>query len=271
MIYNFHTHSVYSDGRNSLEDIVKNAIKENVSFLGFSDHSPVPFASHWNMQSEDKASYIKEINELKDKYPEIKLFAGIEGDFIPGFQDFSQMQDFEYIIGSVHYTLTDGEPLGFDSNPTDFKKIINKHYKNDIMEFIKYYYNSLLKMIDTCNFDFLGHLDLVKKFNTIDPMFDENSKEYRSKVIEVLNFAKEKDLAIEINVGGINRNVMKEPYPSFQFIKEAKKLDIPVCINSDAHNAKDIIKSRNIALEAIKSAGYKYELIPVLNEFQTVK
>ncbi|MBN2651584.1 MAG: histidinol-phosphatase [Spirochaetales bacterium] len=271
MLYNLHTHSNLSDGRNSLEQIVETAANENIEILGISDHSTVPFPTEWNMKDENVEVYLKEIERLREIYPSVKILAGIEGDFIPGVQNFSQMSDFEYIIGSVHYALTDGEPESFDSSPDAFDKIVKNFYNNDVQKFIKYYYDALLQMVDSCRFDIVGHLDLVKKFNTVRPSFDEQAKAYKSKVYEVLELIKECSLTVELNTGGITRNLMKDPYPSFDFIKLARQMDIPICINSDSHAANTLLKNREIAVEAALSAGYKYEYIPVIDKFQDLK
>ena len=43
--FNLHTHSVFSDGKSTPEEIVIEAIKQGLKVIGLSDHSPVPFAS----------------------------------------------------------------------------------------------------------------------------------------------------------------------------------------------------------------------------------
>ena len=38
---NFHTHSTFSDGANTPEEMVQTAISLGMTALGFSDHSPI--------------------------------------------------------------------------------------------------------------------------------------------------------------------------------------------------------------------------------------
>jgi histidinol-phosphatase (PHP family) len=270
MIYNFHTHSDFSDGKNSIIEIVQYAATKGVNIVGFSDHSPVPFESDWNMPQNQINEYLKTINQCAADFPQLTLFSGIEADFIPGFQDFSSFSDFDYIIGSVHYALTDNFPEGFDSSPKGMKDLIDKYYQNDIKKFITYYYNSICQMCSECEFDIVGHLDLVKKFNTVAPMFDETEKWYYNLIMETLTIIKEKNLIIEINTGGISRNLMKEPYPSFKYLKEANMLNIPVTISSDAHTAENLIAHRGTGLKAAAEAGYKAEYIPGIKKFQPI-
>ena len=43
MLYNYHTHTNYCDGKNTAEEIVKKAIELGLSELGFSGHSYTDF------------------------------------------------------------------------------------------------------------------------------------------------------------------------------------------------------------------------------------
>ena len=40
---NFHTHTTFSDGKNTPEEMILSAIQKGISILGFSDHSMFPF------------------------------------------------------------------------------------------------------------------------------------------------------------------------------------------------------------------------------------
>ena len=40
---NYHSHSLYCDGRAGMEDFVRFAISEGFTSYGFSSHAPLPF------------------------------------------------------------------------------------------------------------------------------------------------------------------------------------------------------------------------------------
>ena len=46
-LQSLHTHSLYDDGRSTLEDMLQSAITHGLSAFGFSGHSPLPFANDW--------------------------------------------------------------------------------------------------------------------------------------------------------------------------------------------------------------------------------
>ena len=48
----YHTHSVYSDGKNTLEEMVQSAIEKGCSEIGFSDHAPMAFRCDWSTSKE---------------------------------------------------------------------------------------------------------------------------------------------------------------------------------------------------------------------------
>ena len=62
MFFNLHTHTSFSDGKNTAEEIVNYAIEKNFKALGFSDHSITNHDKSYCMKDEQE--YILEINRL---------------------------------------------------------------------------------------------------------------------------------------------------------------------------------------------------------------
>ena len=69
MLANFHTHTVFCDGKNTPEEIVLSAIDKGFSAIGFSGHGYTDFDLRYCMK--DTCGYITEINRLKDKYKKL--------------------------------------------------------------------------------------------------------------------------------------------------------------------------------------------------------
>ena len=67
-LFNLHTHSIFSDGKSTPEDVVLEAINQGLKVLGFSDHSPVPFENSFAIKNDEVQNYIDTINFLKEKY-----------------------------------------------------------------------------------------------------------------------------------------------------------------------------------------------------------
>ena len=109
---NLHTHTTYADGRDTPEELIREAIARGFDSLGFSEHARVPYSSYPSQLTKEKAvRYQNEIGELKKTWEgRISLFCGLEDDF---YAD-TELDGYDYLIGSVHYLDCDGAIKGFD-------------------------------------------------------------------------------------------------------------------------------------------------------------
>ena len=102
-----HSHSNWSDGKNTLEEMVQAAIKRGYEYLLISDHSKSAFYA--NGLKEDRiAAQQMQIDELNKKYAPFVIFKGIECDILyDGSLDYSQdvLSSFDLVIASVHSNL----------------------------------------------------------------------------------------------------------------------------------------------------------------------
>ena len=131
-----------------MEDFVRFAIAKGVKKYGFSSHAPLPFRTFWNMDLENLPDYKEEFYRLKEKYADqIKLFIGLEVDYIEGVfdarSDLYDMQDFDYLISSVHflaphpdggYFSVDGPFDAFQKNMKEFSVAISEWLQNIFMK-----------------------------------------------------------------------------------------------------------------------------------------
>lgn len=124
----FHIHSNYSDGVNTIEDLVKTAINKGFKYIGISDHSKSAFYAN-GLKEEDISKQHEEIEILREKYPKITIYKGIESDILAdGSLDYSDevLTSFDYIIGSVHSNFNmDGKAM----TERLIRAIENKHLK----------------------------------------------------------------------------------------------------------------------------------------------
>ncbi len=103
----FHNHSLYSDGNNSIKELVEEYRKVGKSYLGISDHSKSHFLSG-GLSELDIEHQHAEINALNTFYDNFKLFKGIECEILSdGNLDYEThiLTKFDYVIVSVHTNL----------------------------------------------------------------------------------------------------------------------------------------------------------------------
>ncbi|MFO7952766.1 MAG: DNA polymerase/3'-5' exonuclease PolX, partial [Bacillota bacterium] len=103
----FHVHSDYSDGLNSLEEIVRYCRDKGYQYLGISDHSQSAFYAG-GLKKEDLEKQAEEIEALREKYPDIGIFHGVESDIrADGALDYDDqvLEQLDFVIASVHSSL----------------------------------------------------------------------------------------------------------------------------------------------------------------------
>ena len=102
-----HSHSNWSDGANTIEEMANECIKRNFEYLVISDHSKT--AAYANGLSEERIrEQHRYIDELNKKLAPFKIFKSIECDILnDGTLDYSNdiLASFDLIIASVHSNL----------------------------------------------------------------------------------------------------------------------------------------------------------------------
>lgn len=261
---NLHSHTLYCDGKNSTEEIIIAAIKNNLSSIGISTHGPLPFGSDWNIKENQVEKYIKEVNELKIKYKnKIDVFLGMEIDYLPeiGFTDYciSLINKLDYYIGSVHFvgTFKNGVKWTVDYNIDEFNLGIVDSFNGDVKLAIESYYKYIGDMAIKYNPPVIGHIDLIKKNNKNNAIFVENEDWYLESVTKCLDKIKTTSSKIEVNTGGMARGYTNEQYPSNLILKLIKEKDIPITISSDAHSVDRIDYKYQEMYELLKSLKFK--------------
>lgn len=265
MIYtSFHTHSKYCDGSKAPEEYVLKALELGFKALGFSSHAPLPFENDWTLKDRDLNSYLDDIDELKSRYKDkIEIYKGLEIDYIRGLMSPADRKyaalNLDFSIGSVHVQRDEktGEYPGIDYTDHDMDQLLKNTFSGDIKRLIRSYYKDLRDMINRGGFTFLGHLDVVKKTNKGSKYFNENSRWYREEVKNTLICAKEKGVIMEVNTGNSRWESEDSIFPSPWILQQAKQMEIPVILNSDAHRPDRIDAHFLEALKVLKEAGYR--------------
>ena len=172
ILEDFHVHSTYCDGKNTLEEMVQAALKLNFCSLGFSGHGFTDGDNSYCMK--DTAAYIHEVKTLRQKYKdEIEIYLGVEEDAIC----FVDRSKFDYIIGSSHYYRTPKGLYAVDNTPDTLKECL-KHFNNDPIALAENYFSHFCTYINSRRPDIIGHFDLISKFNEGGRLFDENHPRY---------------------------------------------------------------------------------------------
>lgn len=104
----FHNHTTASDGRDSLEGMVEEAMDLGLQYLGISDHSKSSFWAN-GLNEEQLLAQISEIRTLEKSLNGFRIFAGNEVDILKdGSLDFSDdiLSQLDFCVASVHNLMS---------------------------------------------------------------------------------------------------------------------------------------------------------------------
>jgi len=265
---NLHTHTTFVDGKDTPEEIVVEAIHREFHSIGFSEHTYLKYSSFPNQLTTEKIEiYKKEVAELKRKYQDkINIFCGLEYDY------YSQVNtdDFDYLIGSVHYLDCAGNIVTFDHGLKETVEYIDAHFGGNALNFAKEYFETVARLPEKGNFDIIGHFDLITKNNEKGKFIDVSSKEYLALGMEAIHALKGKIPLFEINTGAISRGYRTSPYPQMEFLKEFNRLGFGAVITSDCHDKAFIDCHFEEAKSLLEAAGFKSKWILTNNGFKEV-
>ncbi|HOW36203.1 MAG TPA: histidinol-phosphatase HisJ [Candidatus Omnitrophota bacterium] len=229
------------------EEYVRQAIKVGLKEIGFSDHAPLLSYDDPSitMSRTQLPQYHKMIEDVRKKYPQIRILTGIEADFLPGYEKETKEllagYPYDYVIGSVHFIKS----WAFD-NPDHreewMKKDVNRVYRD--------YYEVLRQSAASGLFTVLAHVDLVKKFGNMP------TEDFSAEVAKTAKVFKSAGVLIEINTSGLRKPV-KEIFPSLANLKVYQKAGVPITFGSDAHDPQDVGRDFDKGAAWAKEAGYK--------------
>ncbi|MBT2215196.1 DNA polymerase/3'-5' exonuclease PolX [Virgibacillus dakarensis] len=103
-----HMHTTWSDGAQSIEEMIKQARGKGYEYIAITDHSK--FLRVANGLNETRLrKQREEIARLNEKYSDIHIFAGVEMDILPDATlDFNHefLQEMDFVIGAIHSSFS---------------------------------------------------------------------------------------------------------------------------------------------------------------------
>jgi histidinol-phosphatase (PHP family) len=226
-------HGEYQHTIENLEPFVACAVKKGISELGFTEHD-------WFLAELDFSLFGK----LQELYPQVKIRVGLELDYKEDEEaDFARKAlayPFDYTIGSVH----DIKDWAFD-HPDHLSRFDS--WDKDLL--YEKYFSLVARMAETRLCQVVGHLDLIKIFGV------RPAKKVTDFLPPVLTAIKKAGMAVEINTNGWYKPI-HEVYPAEEVLIECFRSDIPITLSSDAHQADQVGRDLEKAVQLAKKVGY---------------
>lgn len=200
----FHCHTDSSDGVNTLEEMVAEAVALGFQYYGIADHSETSsFAG--GLDAKRFRAQFREIDKLQKKFHGLRIFKGIEADILKdGTMDMGEkfLSSFDYVVASVHQHF----------------QLPEKEMTARVIKAVK---NRQVRM--------LGHMTgrlLLSR------------EGYSLNVAEVIQACADYGTAIEINSNPMRLDI------DWRHIPFAKEKGVLFVINPDAHSTEGIAHYR---------------------------
>ena len=251
---NYHTHTTFCDGDNTALEMVERALELGFSHLGFSGHMDEEIHMDW-------PAYVTEVARLRDVYAgRLDILCGVELDTL---YDPASCPGAEYIIGSTHYVDVDVDCDAPFSRAIDSSREISQHlcdecFGGDWYRMCRAYYELEATVYDRLGCTFVGHFDLITRFNDQMHAFDEDDPRYLHPALDAMEYLVGKGVAFEINCGAHNRGRKAELYPRQSLLRALHELGGEIFINSDAHQTSCINGSFDVAVERAMACGFTH-------------
>lgn len=255
----YHVHTTYCDGDDTVEEVAAAAFHKGVKILGFSGHSYIPKVGEYGMNPQTERGYIRAVLNAKQQYAgRMDILCGMELDA------FSQKPTFayDYLIGSVHCVPTADGLKEVDHTAAIQKQAVEQYFGGDYYAYANAYFNEIAQVRDKTNCTFIGHFDLVSKYNEGNCLFDETDKRYiRAGKQAIHTLCEKPDAVFEINTGALPRGARSTPYPALPFLKEIKAAGGRILFSSDSHNVNTLLFGGDSMVVVAKAAGFTSRVI----------
>jgi DNA polymerase (family X) len=193
-----HTHSTWTDGRASIEEMAKSARAAGLEYIAVTDHSQ-RLAMARGLDAARLREQWREIDRVGGRLKDIRLLKGIEVDILEdGGLDLPEdaLKELDWVVASVHYKL--------DQEPKQMTRRLVKAIKNPYVDAIGHPSNRLLDRRPASRYDF----------------------------DEVLRVAREEGCALEVNSQPDRLDLIDTACLA------AKRAGVRVVISSDSHGPR---------------------------------
>lgn len=191
-----HMHTTWSDGAQSLEEMIECVRAKGYSYMAITDHSKYLRVAN-GLDEFRLRKQREEIEKINERYKDFHVFSGVEMDILPdGTLDFSDdfLREMDFVIGAIHSSFNQSED-----------KIMKRLYT----------------ALDHPNVSLIAHPTgrLIGR-----------REGYQVNMEKLMERAKETDTGLEINANPNRLDLSSE------WARKAQEIGVTLAINTDAHS-----------------------------------
>ena len=251
MLVDTHLHSDNSpDGHHSAMFICESAVAMNLKAISITDHCEIDVFYQDHYDRSTVQSYF-EILKAREAYRgKLVVLRGIElGEPVYDLaltEKLLSKLEYDIVIGSLH-NLRGMEDFYYMKSFTEA----------DAKRWLVEYYDELIRMADWGKFDTMAHITYPHRYFFKRSGISVNMDDYKKQTAELFSLLAEKEIALEINTGGL-RQPLNKLSPEADLVKRFRELGGKyVTFGSDAHYVEDLAKDFDKAAEAARYAGFQ--------------
>jgi len=219
----FHCHSNWDGGENSIKEMAEKAISLGYNFLGIADHTQTLKIEN-GLDEKRLIEQRKEIDKINEEFKkqriDFKVLQGSEVDILKnGTLDINNetLKTLDYVSVSIH--------SNFKMDKESMTKRIIKAMENPYVKILNHPTGMILGKRDS----------------------------YEVDIEKIIKKAKEKNIALEINSYRFDLN--------YQLARLVKEMGVKLVIGSDAHNTKELADMRFGVYQARRARLEKEDII----------
>lgn len=193
-------HSDWSDGKNTMEEMLEACAARSYEYFALTDHSQA-LAMTGGLDAEKLARQLEEIEEIAERHPEIHFLRSMEVDILADGSldlDDESLEKLDFVVISIHSR--------FDLPRDEQTKRLIKAIEHPLSDCVGHPTGRIIGRRDPIEFD----------------------------LAEVLDCAAENEVAMELNAHP-NRLDLRDTH-----LMEAKKRGVPIMISTDAHHIDEL-------------------------------
>ncbi|WZY00756.1 DNA polymerase/3'-5' exonuclease PolX [Bacillus sp. FSL W7-1360] len=195
-----HMHTVWSDGANTIEEMVEAARSKGYTHIAITDHSRSLKVAH-GLSTKQLQEQHEKVRRLDEQYTDIHILTGIEMDILPnGTLDYPDevLKEIDFVIASIH--------SGFSQSRSEIMYRMRQAIENPYVHLIAHPTGRLIGR---------------------RPGYDID-------VGTLIDWAKEAGKALELNANPRRLDL------EVKWLKQAALQGVPIAINSDAHRVSGL-------------------------------
>ena len=250
----YHCHTTYCDGKNTVEEMARAAFQQGMEALGFSGHGYTFYEEAYCMPKDRLNDYVRDVRAAAERFDgRMEIYLGVEDDLHGNRPEFHR----DYTIGSAHEIFCNGTFFSVDNTPEIFEAGIREHFGGDPYAMAKVYFETMATVLDVTRCDIIGHFDLVTKFNEGGRLFDEEDRRFLAPALETAEYLCARGGVFEINTGAMSRGYRTAPYPGRTLLRAIHDFGGAVALSWGAHSCGAIGAHFDQAAELAKSCGFR--------------